>query len=169
MDSLVLAGWMERFWSKVRKGEGCWEFVGKSGKRTGGRGGNYASFGYGGKIVDAHRVSWMLERGEIPAGMCVCHHCDNRRCVRPDHLFLGTYADNMRDMVEKKRATKATRGSGNGMAKLDVEQVYALRAASKHGDCARLARKFGVSTSTACEIRARKRWAWLPERPAPTV
>jgi hypothetical protein len=169
LDSLVLSGWVERFWSKVRKGEGCWEFVGRSGKRTGGRGGNYASFGYGGRIVDAHRVSWMLERGEIPAGMCVCHRCDNRRCVRPDHLFLGTYADNMRDMVEKGRASKANRGSGNGMAKLDMEQVYALRAARDPGESARLAQEFGVSLDTARAILQRKTWAWLPERPAATV
>ena len=147
---------MDRFWAKVRKGKGCWEFVGLSGKRKGGRGGNYATFGYNGRIVNAHRVSWMLEYGEIPAGMCVCHRCDNRRCVRPDHLFLGTQADNMRDMAEKGRAT---------MAKLDVEKVYAIRAASKYGDCARLAREFGVSTTTVCEVRLRKRWGWLPEEP----
>ena len=115
----------------------------------------------------AHRVSWTLEHGEIPAGMCVCHHCDNRRCVRPDHLFLGTAKDNMQDMVKKGRATKANRGSGNGMAKLTEEQVYEIREVSKYGDLKRLGEKFGVSKSSMYEIRTRKTWGWLPEREKP--
>lgn len=66
------------------------------------------STGYGaatfkGKVVLAHRISWTLANGEIPDGLCVLHRCDTRACVRPDHLFLGTKADNNRDKVEKGR------------------------------------------------------------------
>ena len=157
---------MERFWTKVSKSsdpDGCWEFVGLSGKRRS----DYAPFSYQGRIMAAHRVSWTLEHGEIPTGMCVCHHCDNRRCVRPDHLFLGTAKDNMQDMVKKGRATKANRGSGNGMAKLTEEQVYEIREVCRYGDLKRLGEKFGVSKSSMYEIRTRKTWGWLPEREKP--
>ena len=158
---------MDRFWSKVRKDpEGCWEFVGRSGKVTGSslkRGGGYAPFLFGGKIRDAHRVSWILEHGEIPSGMFICHHCDNPRCVRPDHLFLGTHAANMRDMVEKGRATRL-RGMDCRITKLTEEQVYEIRESNERGDCVRLAREFGVAPSTIYSVRARKSWGWLPEK-----
>ena len=162
---------MDRFWSKVRKGEGCWEFVGKSGKVKGSslvRGGGYAPFWFGGKVTPAHRVSWILDHGEIPKGMYVCHHCDNPRCVRPDHLFLGTQGDNMRDMYRKGRVARL-RGAEHKMAKLPEEQVYEIREASKWGDVSQQARKFGVKPCTIYNIRARRTWGWLPDRETTAV
>ena len=162
---------MDRFWSKVKKGKGCWEFVGRSGKVTGSslrKGGGYAPFMWRGKIINAHRVSWILVHGEIPAGMCICHHCDNTRCVRPDHLFLGTQGDNIRDMYRKGRVVRL-RGAEHKMAKLTEEQIYEIRAASKHGVLGRLARKFGVSPCTLSAIRTRRSWAWLPDRETPLL
>ena len=86
---------MERFWSKVAKGDRCWLW--KAGTSHG-----YGSFRVDGKVRRAHVVSWKLEHGSYPE-LYVCHSCDTPLCVRPDHLFLGTQVDNMRDCVIKGR------------------------------------------------------------------
>lgn len=83
------------FWSLVQKTEGCWLWLG-----------NLESGGYGRvwrnrRRVKAHRVAWELTNGPIPDGLFACHHCDNKKCVRPDHIFLGTPADNMQDWTRK--------------------------------------------------------------------
>lgn len=89
----------ERFWEKVTKTDGCWLW---RGTLTNGYGRVYSN-----KLrrpVFAHRASWELKNGSIPQGMWVLHKCDTPSCVRPDHLFLGTAADNVEDMHNKKRA-----------------------------------------------------------------
>lgn len=92
------------FWQRVNKTDGCWLYTGIVDR-----------WGYGAVIVferrfKAHRVSWMLHYGDIPGDMRVCHKCDVTRCVRPDHLFLGTQAENLEDMG-KKGATGRWRAS----------------------------------------------------------
>jgi hypothetical protein len=95
-------GEVARFWESVAKAEGCWEWTALL-KRNG-----YGSFYRNrGVKVAAHRYSWELHHGPVPDGLFVCHRCDNPKCVRPDHLFLGTHRDNMDDMWAKGRANRA--------------------------------------------------------------
>lgn len=90
-----------RFFIKVIQTDDCWYWIAGSRGKTG-----YGAFKIENDTVDAHRVSWMIHFGPIPDGLCVCHKCDNRRCVRPDHLFLGTKKDNNQDMFRKGRNAK---------------------------------------------------------------
>lgn len=91
------------FWKKVdiRSGDACWEW--KSAKNSTGYGLHGIKIDGKGRCFLAHRVAWVLRNGQIPAGMCVCHRCDNPSCVNPAHLFLGTNLDNVRDMDSKGR------------------------------------------------------------------
>lgn len=151
-------GFKDRFWGKVRKSDGCWEWTGAT--TTG-----YGSMGNGqGRTELAHRISWRLHFGPIPAGICVCHHCDNPPCVRPDHLFLGTHSDNQRDAGRKGRTTlqrypELTRGEAHPRAKLTEAMVREIRRAVSGGESGNaLARKLGFDPSTIHHVVRRRRW-----------
>src|SRR5688572_27374074 len=132
----------QHFWEQVRKTEGCWLWVGGSGKSNGHR--------YGTATVDgiqdrAHRLSWVLTSGPIPEGYEVCHKCDEPLCVKPEHLFLGTHKENMEDMARKNRSR---RGEAATCVRLTESQVREIRSKYRpghgHGHIA-LAREYGVS------------------------
>ena len=113
----------------------------------------------------AHRHAWADVHGPIPEGMCVLHRCDNPPCVNPDHLFLGTQADNMRDMRLKSRA-KAGPGHGKRgeevpVAKLTNEQARQILLDSRPQR--QIARDFGIVQQTVSDIKRGRRWAWLQE------
>lgn len=144
----------EDFWSRVRKSDGCWEWQGSI------IGNGYGVVRVDRKQVYAHRYAYELTHGTIPAGRLICHHCDNPRCVRPDHIYAGTHADNMRDALERGRhGYKTHPGEESGNAVLTDDQVIEARLSSEPATW--LARRWGVS-ETAVEQARRKGWTHLP-------
>ena len=135
---------------------GCWEW--KLYKNPLGYG--VVSFGKRGqpkRITGAHRLSWIVYRGSIPDGLCVLHKCDNPSCINPDHLFLGTNADNMRDMAAKGR-TRVLRGQQVGTAKLFPRQVRKIKQLFGILNDCQIARAFEVSDSLIWNIRKGISW-----------
>lgn len=124
--------------------------------------GHITDRGYGqvsveGRPIRAHRAMWEREFGPVPSGMSVLHRCDVRCCVNPDHLFLGSQYDNMRDMISKGRDAI---GDRHGAAKLLSSDIPKIRAAN--GTLADIAEQFGVAVSTISGIRNGHRWAHIP-------
>ena len=131
----------------------CWPWIGCIG--TGG----YGRFGMHRTSWRAHRVAWELTNGPIPDGLCVLHHCDNPPCVNPAHLFLGTDADNVADMVAKGRQSAAP-GERNGYAKLTADQVREIYARYHAGGILQreLADEYGINQTNVSSITRGKRW-----------
>lgn len=131
----------EIFWNGTR----CKEWAGTTTK------GGYGQIHSGGITVYAHRVAWELENGP-PGSLYVLHRCDNRKCVSTDHLFLGTFDDNMADMMAKNRQAS---GERSGHAKLTNDQVIAIRASNEKQ--AVLAVRYGIGQAYVSILRAGKR------------
>jgi hypothetical protein len=144
-----------RFWKRVAKSEGCWLWTGTRYKKGYGR----FSYGRNSGILATH-FAWQLAHGPIPPDMKLCHTCDTPSCVRIDHLFLGTSADNSADMVAKGRQTF---GSRNPMAAFTDDQVIEIRRRyrERESKMVDLAREFGVSRGTVSAIVSGRTWRHL--------
>lgn len=143
----------DRFWAKVAKTDSCWNWRASCNNK------GYGQFYPSRKPLLAHRFAYELCVGSIADGLQVLHHCDNPPCCNPEHLFLGTSVDNMRDMVSKARHNPV-RGSASPRAKLTEEDVlnilqrYADGAISQAG----LSREYGVHPSIIYGIVHGERW-----------
>lgn len=153
----ISGDFLHRFWSYVEVPDlvSCWEWAGAQ------DGAGYGALTYHGKTKKAHRVSYELSHGPIPDNFNVCHICDNRACVNPAHLFIGTHADNVADCVAKGRNS---RGSKLPQAVLNEKQVTEIRARYKTGLVTQrsLASEYGVQPSAISNIIRRKTWKHLP-------
>ena len=146
---------VDRFWKRVQKTDDCWNW-------TGSLSNGYGHLRVNSARVSTHRFSWELHYGPIPKGIFVCHHCDNPDCVRPDHLFLGTSADNSADMVKKGRAAhhwSGCKGEQHGNAKLTEDQVRSIRTEYQQGASQReIAARYGISHPNVGYIVRRVAW-----------
>jgi hypothetical protein len=138
----------DRFWSKVDFSGDCWKWKGCKTKA------GYGLFGVSRYVREyAHRIVWQLINGRIPDNLCVLHSCDNRVCVNPGHLFLGTVNDNAKDMVAKSRQSM---GENRPTHKLTLNQVREILSSSSPQ--LETAKKFGVSQQLISGIRCGHRW-----------
>ena len=124
----------------------------------------YGSFWFDGRVQPAHRVSWMMFRGSIPDGLYVLHRCDNRKCVNPEHLFLGTHQDNMDDMLAKGRKAFLP-GESSPRSKLTEADVVVIRSLRGHVSQRILAKRFGVSKTAIRLAQIGRNWKCVREFP----
>ena len=155
----------ERFCSKVNKTDGCWEWTANLIWN------GYGHFRLNGKVVLAHRYSYVLNHPLTidllkHPDICVCHRCDNRKCVNPAHLFLGSVADNNKDRDAKGRGkTGDKRGEKHHLSKLTETDVREIRIKYANGGMKypQLALEYGVNKSTVGDIIQRRTWSHITD------
>jgi hypothetical protein len=143
-----------RFWNRVRVTDGCWLWTGAP--NTGG----YGQVCINWEVRLVHAVAFEEFYGPIPAGLCVLHHCDNPPCVRPDHLWLGTKAENNADRDAKGRTARGIRSGMHKVTEQDVVAIRQMYAAGLHQG--EIAIRFGMSRTGVGEIIRRQVWKHIP-------
>ena len=145
----------KRFWDKVQKTDGCWQWIAGKFKQ------GYGSFYFKGRHLKAHRVAWELSFGQIPESQKVCHSCDNPACMNPSHLFIGSQKDNIRDMMAKGRSSTvgaSQAGENNRNARLTKGEVLNIRNSILPSKV--LAELYPVSLAQIYNIKNGSRWAF---------
>lgn len=147
----------KRFLDKIDQQKDCW--IWNAAKHRQG----YGNYFLNGKVMLAHRVSYFYHSGYMPKPHeKVCHKCDNESCVNPDHLFLGTQANNVRDMMQKGRGRKrGLSGEKNPRSKLTEQQARFIRSSDL--PTSKIARMLGVGDSTVSMVRRGHNWAWIDD------
>ena len=149
------------FWARVDTSEpdGCWNWTGHQvlgPKNTS----PYGVLGWNGRQQRAHRVAYLLKVGPIPTGAMVLHRCDNSLCCNPAHLYIGDHAQNMQDMVDRRRRVGKGAGERNGRAKLTQAQADEIRVMYAAGGVSqqRIADLYGISQFAVSQIVLGKRY-----------
>ncbi len=142
-----------RFWKQVNKKSDneCWNWVGYC-KRDG-----YGQIRSKDKRISVHRFSWMIHNGNIPDKICVCHHCDNLKCVNPNHLFLGTHKENTQDMIDKNRHSYGEKRPNAKLTNIKAKEIKRLCRECQLTQ-KQIGEIFNVSTATICLINTNKSW-----------
>jgi hypothetical protein len=148
-DTIVTEEHLRRFWANVdvNPSNGCWEW------RTAKKHNHYGKMSIFNIFMRANRLSLLFHGVEIPEGMMALHHCDNKPCVNPDHLYVGTRKDNIRDMIARKQRSPFRR---QPIFKLDAWTVYKILGLSSRYPQSRIAAHFGVVQSLVSQIVTRK-------------
>lgn len=149
---LILQKDLDRFWSKVNRTNSCWLWTGATSTK------GYGRFRFEGVLYSPHVISYKLHNIDHDPTKQVCHRCDVRLCVNPEHLFLGTRSENMKDCSSKGRL-RFNKGSKHGQAKLSENDVITIRQRIENGDrLVDIKASYGISDGCLHEIRNRSTW-----------
>lgn len=156
---------IRRFWAMVDRSAGpdsCWPWKGKV--ETTGYARTLVGSGPNREHWLCHRLAWTIAKEVIPDGRLVCHHCDNRRCCNPEHLFVGTQKNNMEDAVSKGRQAFGETNGGGG--KLREPEIYEIRALRGRVTQENVAAMYGVTQSVVSKIQLQRIWSHVaPQEP----
>lgn len=157
----IALSYKDRLYDKIfYSPDGCWYWTGATTDKS------YGNIGLnrGGKChhAPAHRISYLIHKGEIPAGLFIRHSCDNRLCVNPDHLSVGTHKQNMEDMANRNRSQHGMNMHSSKLTNIQVVVIHEARAAGFSGSS--ISRYFKISQGNINEIISGRKWRRIKEK-----